>query len=98
MKLSANSFYSVKIQFFTEIYFLSKKLNCSYKTIRDAIVNNGWVNPMHTQIPGHDGFVSYGGACFPKDTSAFDKYLDRENIPHAVLNATVKERNEMRSD
>ena len=96
MKLAANSFYSVKIQFFTEIYLLSKKLNCSYDTIRDAIVNNGWVNPMHTQVPGHDGQVSYGGACFPKDTSAFDKYLDREAVAHGVLNATVNERNQMR--
>lgn len=96
MKLSANSFYSVKIQFFTEIYLLSQKLNCSYDTIRDAIVNNGWCNPMHTQVPGHDGYVSYGGACFPKDTMAFDKYLDREAISHDVLNATVNERNRMR--
>jgi UDPglucose 6-dehydrogenase len=96
MKLSANSFYSVKIQFFTEIYLLSQKLNCSYDTIRNAIINNGWCNPMHTQVPGHDGFVSYGGACFPKDTLAFDKYLDRESISHSVLNATVNERNKMR--
>jgi UDPglucose 6-dehydrogenase len=96
MKLSANSFYSIKIQFFTEIYLLSKKLNCSYDMIRDTIINNGWVNPMHTQVPGQDGNISYGGACFPKDTSAFDKYLDREGILHGVLNATVNERNQMR--
>ena len=96
MKLSANSFYSIKIQFFTEIYLLSKKLNCSYESIRNGILNNGWVNPMHTQIPGSDGNISYGGACFPKDTSAFNKYLDREGILHGVLNATVNERNQMR--
>jgi UDPglucose 6-dehydrogenase len=98
MKLSANCFYSVKIQFFTEIYLLCKKLNCSYDTIRESLLKNGWINPMHTLVPGTDGNISYGGFCFPKDTMALDKYMEKNITPHSVLNSTIKERNTMRQD
>lgn len=98
MKLSANCFYSVKIQFFTEIYLLCKKLNCSYDTIRESLLKNGWINPMHTLVPGTDGNISYGGFCFPKDTTALDKYMEKNITPHYVLNSTIKERNTMRQD
>lgn len=98
MKLSANCFYSVKIQFFTEIYLLSKKLDCSYDTIRESLLKNGWINPMHTLVPGTDGNISYGGFCFPKDTMALDKFMEKNISPHSVLNSTIKERNIMRQD
>lgn len=98
MKLSANCFYSVKIQYFTEIYLLCQKLNCSYDTIRKSLLKNGWINPMHTLVPGTDGNISYGGFCFPKDTMALDKYMEKNISPHSVLNSTIKERNIMRED
>jgi len=98
MKLSANSFYSIKIQFFTEIYLLCKKLNCSYETVKETLLNNGWINPMHTNIPGSDGNISYGGMCFPKDTSALQKFMEKINTPNEILKATINERNMMRDD
>ena len=98
MKLSANSFYSVKIQFFTEIYLLCEKLNCSYETVKQTLLNNGWINPTHTNIPGPDGKISYGGMCFPKDMSALQKYMEKINTPCDILKSTINERNMMRDD
>jgi UDPglucose 6-dehydrogenase len=98
MKLTANCFYSVKIQFFTEIYLLCEKLNCSYETVKETLLNNGWINPTHTNIPGHDGQISYGGMCFPKDTSALQKYMEKIDTPNDILKATINERNKMRDD
>jgi UDPglucose 6-dehydrogenase len=98
MKLSANSFYSIKIQFFTEIYLLCKKLNCSYETVKQTLLNNGWINPMHTNVPGPDGNISYGGMCFPKDISALQKYMEKIDTPNEILKATINERNIMRID
>jgi UDPglucose 6-dehydrogenase len=98
MKLSANSFYSVKIQFFTEIYLLCEKLNCSYETVKQTLLNNGWINPTHTNIPGPDGKISYGGMCFPKDTMALEKYMEKINTPCDILKSTINERNKMRID
>jgi nucleotide sugar dehydrogenase len=98
MKSFVNCFYSVKVQFFTELYLLCKKNGSDYNKVKDMMLKNGWINPMHTNIPGPDGQISYGGLCFPKDTNALNKYMIREGTANKVLEATIKERNEMRND
>lgn len=98
MKIFCNCFYSVKIQFFTELFLLCQSNNCDFNLVKSMMLKNGWINPMHTTIPGPDGQVSYGGLCFPKDTNALLKYFENNNIPSKVLEATIQERNEMRND
>lgn len=98
MKIFANSFYSVKIQFFTELYLLCQKTECDFNIVRNMMLKNKWINENHTIIPGPDGLVSYGGLCFPKDTNALNEYMNRLKTTNKVLNATIEERNEMRKD
>ena len=98
MKSFVNCFYSVKIQFFNELYALCDKMGCDYNTVKDLMLKNKWINPMHTDVPGIDGQISYGGYCFPKDTNALLQHMKRENSPYLILEATVKERNMMRND
>ena len=98
MKSYVNCFYSVKIQFFNELYLTCQKNGSDYNTVKNLMLKNNWINPMHTTVPGPDGELSYGGLCFPKDTNALLEYMKKNNIPCSVLKATVEERNEMRSD
>jgi len=98
MKIFANTFYAVKIQYFNEVYAACENMGANYDTVRDLIVKNGWVNPMHTNVPGTDGELSYGGLCFPKDTNAIAEQMEREDIPNGVIKATIGERDKMRSD
>ena len=98
MKSFVNCFYAVKIQFFNELYLLCEKMGCDYDTVKDLMLKNNWINPMHTDIPGPDGMLSYGGYCFPKDTNALLNHMKREGTPYKVLEGTVLERNEMRDD
>jgi nucleotide sugar dehydrogenase len=98
MKSFVNCFYSVKIQFFNELYALCNKMGCDYNTVKKLMLKNKWINPMHTEVPGVDGQISYGGYCFPKDTNALLQHMKREDSPHLVLQATVDERNQMRND
>ena len=53
---------------------------------------------MHTKIPGADGQNSYGGYYFPKDTNALLQCMKNEESPSALMEACIKERNEMRND
>ena len=78
MKIFCNSFYAVKIQFFNELYLLCQRINCDYDTVLKLMLNNNWINPMHTKVPGTDGKLSYGGACFPKDTNAFTIFYEKK--------------------
>jgi len=98
MKSFVNCFYSVKIQFFNELYLLCQKMGCNYDNVKDLMLKNNWINPMHTDVPGPDGKLSYGGYCFPKDTNALAEHMKREGVTCRVLEATIKERNEMRDD
>lgn len=98
MKSFVNCFYAMKVQFFTELYCLCEKNGSDYEKIKTLMLKNGWINPMHTKIPGPDGQISYGGYCFPKDTNALLQYMKNEESPSALMEACIKERNEMRND
>ena len=98
VKLYCNSFYAVKVQFFTELFLTCNKLNTNYNNVKDLMLKNNWINPMHTNVPGPDNNISYGGACFPKDTNAICSFMEKNNIPNEVIKATIKERNSMRED
>ena len=97
MKIFVNSFYATKIQFFNELYLVCQENSCDYNVIKNLMLKNKWINPMHTQVPGSDGSLSYGGACFPKDTQALLEYMKRKKSRHQVLQAVVDEREEMRN-
>lgn len=97
-KIFCNNFYAVKIQCFNEFYFTSRAVGADYDRVRELMIKNGWINPMHTTVPGSDGQFSFGGMCFPKDTNALLSFMKSNDIPCSVLEATVAERNSMRED
>lgn len=96
MKLFCNSFYATKVQFFTEMKLLCDKIGIEYDKVRCLMLLNKWINPMHTQVPGPDGNISFGGKCFPKDTKALNSFLGSNNVANRVLDAVVRENMEMR--
>ena len=97
MKLGCNTFYSVKIQYFTELYILCKKNNFDFELVKNMMILNNGISPKYTNVPGHDGSISYSGMCFPKDTNALNSFMQKNNLPNLVLDSTIKERNLMRS-
>jgi UDP-glucose 6-dehydrogenase len=97
-KLACNSFYATKIQYFTELYLLCEKMQIPYDTVKTLMLKNNWINPQHTQVPGTDNNISFGGACFPKDLNALNEFMKSNNVPNQVVNAAIKERNLMRKD
>jgi UDP-glucose 6-dehydrogenase len=98
MKLFANCFYAVKVQFFTELYLICQTNGCDFEKVKTMMLLNNWINPAHTNIPGPDGLISYGGMCFPKDTNALNEYMKKINTPNLILESCIHERNLMRSD
>ena len=98
MKLGCNTFYAVKIQYLTELYLVCKKENLDFDKVKDMMLLNGGMGPNYTNVPGHDGSISYGGMCFPKDTNALCSFMKNNNLPCQVLNSTIEERNSMRNE
>ncbi len=96
VKLGCNSFYAMKIEYFTELYLLCQKMNISFDNVKNMMLKNNWINPMHTIIPGPDGKISYGGACFPKDIEALSNYMKDNSVSNVVLDAVIKENKDIR--
>ena len=97
MKSFLNCFYATKVQFFNELYLLCQSNGSNFNTIKNLMLKNNWINPMHTNVPGPDGKLSYGGACFPKDTNALSSYMKKLNTPNKVLSSVIEERNSIRN-
>ena len=98
MKIFLNSFYASKIQLFNEYYLLCKKTGINYENVKRLMLKNNWINPMHTNVPGKDNKLSYGGDCFPKDTKALNAYMKKNNASNKVLDSVIKEHDELRGD
>ena len=98
IKLACNTFYATKIQFFTEIKLMCDKIGIEYNNVLDKMLMNKWINPMHTEVPGHDGQISFGGACFPKDIKGLNSFMAKLGTQHGVIESVVEENNEMRTE
>ena len=70
-KYTHNCFGAIKVGYFNIVYELCRRLVVNYEKVREAAMLTGFIESSHTQVPGPDGGLGFGGACFPKDLSAF---------------------------
>jgi len=79
-KYAHNVFGALKVTYFNSIYHLCQKKSCFYDNVLRGILLSGYINDVHTAVPGPDGKLGYGGKCFPKDVNAFAKLYKKEPI------------------
>ena len=89
-KYTINCFMSTKVVFMNELYQLAQAMNLNYDNVAAMIKMDHRIGSSHLQVPGPDGSCGFGGACFPKDTSAMLKFAEQYNTPLNVLDAAVK--------
>jgi UDPglucose 6-dehydrogenase len=70
-KYAHNSFGAMKVNYFNIIYDICKAEGVSYNKVMEGVLLSGYINDVHTQVPGPDGKFGFGGTCFPKDLRAF---------------------------
>lgn len=67
VKLMQNAFSAIKIAAFNEFRSFSDAKGMDWERCLAALLAGGWINKMHTQVPGPDGKRGFGGSCLPKD-------------------------------
>jgi len=72
-KYTHNVFGALKVTYFNGIYDYCKKNNADYNRVIGGVLLSGYINRVHTEVPGPDGKLGYGGKCFPKDVNALTK-------------------------
>ena len=70
-KYAHNVFGALKVTYFNAIYDYCQKLGADFTRVHTGCLLSGYINEMHTNVPGPDGKLGYGGKCFPKDVDAF---------------------------
>jgi UDPglucose 6-dehydrogenase len=95
-KYTINTFLSVKVWFFNEVYQICEKFNVSYNEIQNMLKLDSRIGMSHTTVPGNDGTFGFSGSCFPKDTKAFRYLQSTLGINDSVLSELLKRNEEIR--
>jgi len=100
LKYSINTFLASKVLFFNEIFEIFEKLESgeSWQSFIETISTDSRIGKSHMNVPGHDGKKGFGGACFPKDTTAFLNYAKSIGVNFESLKAIIKKNNKIRKE
>lgn len=98
VKYSINTFLASKVIFFNQLYDIYKALTPDIKwdEFITMINSDDRIGESHMDVPGHDGKLGFGGACFPKDTAALlslSKDIDKE---FSLLKEVIRINNNIR--
>jgi len=87
IKYINNVYNAVKISYFNEVYTICDRLGIDGNLIGSAVARTA--ESMWNPLYGTRGGVPYGGACLPKDTTAFMQFVRERGWDHLMLEATM---------
>ena len=98
LKYTINSFLATKVIFFNELNNLFNRSNTkeSWENFTNYLSIDKRVGDSHMMVPGHDGRLGFGGACFPKDTSAILKYAENIGVDLKIIKSAIITNNKIR--
>jgi len=89
VKKVRNSYYSMKVIYFNQIFDMIEKSQASYETIRGIVVKDIQIGDSHSYI-NHKDYRGFGGACLPKDIYSLIEYGQRIGAPSELLEVVKK--------
>ena len=99
VKYAINSFLATKVVFFNELrnVYINSESEGSWDDFVRLISKDIRIGSSHMSVPGPDGRFGFGGACFPKDTSALVSYAKNLNAHMELLEKAISLNNDLRS-
>jgi UDPglucose 6-dehydrogenase len=98
IKYMANTFLAVKVSVVNEFYRMSEALGADWDKALEGFVSDPRIGNSHTQVPGHDGKLGFGGTCFPKDINALITMGKELDVNMNTLEAAWKTNLEVRPE
>ena len=98
IKYMANTFLAVKVSVVNEFYRMSEALGADWNKALEGFVSDPRIGNSHTQVPGHDGKLGFGGTCFPKDINALITIGKELGVDMNTLEAAWKTNLEVRPE
>ena len=81
VKYMNNTFFATKVSILNEFKLLSDKLGTNWEDAMHGFAADGRIGDSHLHVPGPDGKMGYGGACFPKDVNALITLAEELGTP-----------------
>ena len=97
-KYFANNMLAIKVVLNNEFSVLATALDVKWDEVARIASTDSRLGNTHWAVPGPDGQVGFGGACFPKDTEAFARLAVPHNVKLSVLNAAILANKLMRDE
>ena len=98
IKYMNNTFFASKVSIMNEFYRLAKKIGVDWNNALYGFVTDHRIGDSHLNVPGPDGKLGFGGACFPKDINAFISFAKQNKINMNILEAAWKTNLEVRPE
>jgi len=99
VKYTINTFLAMKTAYFNQIYSLANDYGISYQNVLKGVLADPRIGYSHTKVPGPDGKMGFGGACFPKDLDAFIHFADKQTDTKLhILKSVRTTNNRIRSE
>jgi len=98
IKYGINCYLASKVMWFNQFAEIIHKSKARYSRVVNAMIDDPRIGASHTTVPGYDGKLGFGGACFPKDTSAFLHYAGDFSILEEVIDANNEVRKQYEVD
>jgi UDPglucose 6-dehydrogenase len=89
-KYTINSFLATKVMFLNQLKQVSDKIGADYNIIAQCVTMDIRMGNSHVSVPGPDGLYGFGGACFPKDTSALCHLSDSVGVDFSILKEVIR--------
>lgn len=93
IKYVNNIYNAVKISYFNEVHAICDRLGVNGHLVGAAVARSA--ESMWNPLYGTRGGVPYGGACLPKDTTAFMSFVREHGWDHLLLEATIEVNNRL---
>ena len=96
-KYTINSFLATKVIFMNQLKLIAEATDSNYNIVTDCVKLDSRIGTSHMAVPGPDGSIGFGGACFPKDTSALNHLANSLEINFSILDEVIKTNNKLRN-
>ena len=96
IKYTINSFLATKVIFMNQVKEICDSINADFNTVITGVKLDQRLGTSHFSVPGPDGKYGFGGACFPKDTSALSYMASSLGKSFTLLDKAIEINNKIR--
>jgi len=97
-KYTVNVYLATKVWYFNEIHQICDSFGIEYNKLRNLFKLESRIGESHTQVPGPDGKMGFGGKCLVKETKGMARLQERLGLPNHILRDILLRNKKLRNN